>query len=393
MLTVLGDYLKTLDSEIESYERLIAAKREEARKLTRLQGQVVEALGTLKEIVDELNSVDPDSIAIVKTAALQIFGEGDGKGEDSIENDSTPPLPKTESESTVESESDGISLESGDAVAVEVVLDLAGPVLRSRTESTPPEGEEESESVRLSANVLHDPGAAIALAGINARDRAKAWGEWLCLAHTVGDRFEIRNGSHSEGFTYDLVIFGISPEDARRLASADLARLPQATENAGWQPVKRLPPSAEPRPRVCQPGELEIGDIARKEDGREYRVTGVSDDGSIVKVVNGDRMEMAFSVGALYLVRKATPEPDNGKANPAPDGNLATVVKAFGLETPKSSGLEVGAKVRIRSGRFQGKYDGREGTIATEPSGFGMEVEIGEEKTVFFLKDEISLVN
>jgi hypothetical protein len=76
------------------------------------------------------------------------------------------------------------------------------------------------------------------------------------------------------------VIFGISPEDARRLATTDLARSPQALDNADWQPAKRLPPAAEPRSGACQPGDLAVGDTARKEDGREYRVTGVSDDGS-----------------------------------------------------------------------------------------------------------------
>ncbi len=403
MLAVLGDYLKNIDSEIESYEKLIAAKREEARKLTRLQGQVVEALGALKEIVDELSSVDPESVSVVRTAALQIFGEDDGKGEtlpdeNPLDNGKSVPdrLPAPEAEIPAVPESDGIPIDSDGAITVEVVPERTEEERAAggeEFESAPPEGEEESESVRLSANVLHDPGAAIVLAGINARDRAKAWGEWLCLTHTVGERFEIRSGSHSEGFTYDLVIFGISPEDARRLAAADLTRSPQASDNAGWQPAKRLPPAAEPRPKVCQPGDLAVGDTARKEDGREYRVTGVSDDGSIVKVVNGDGLDMSLPVGALYPARKATPEPDNGKANPSPGGALANVVNAFNGGKPGRPGLEIGGRVRIRSDRFQGKYNGREGTVEREPRGFGVDVNVGEDKPVFFLKDEISPLN
>jgi hypothetical protein len=401
MLAVLGDYLKNIDSEIESYEKLIAAKREEARKLTRLQGQVVEALGTLREIVDELSSVDPESVSVVRTAALQIFGEGDGKGEtlpdeNSIANGKTEieTLPTSESESGVKPESNGIPIDSDGTITVEVVPERTEEARDGggeESESVPPE--EESESVRLSASVLHDPGASIALAGINARDRAKAWGEWLCLTHTVGERFEIRNGSHSEGFTYDLVIFGISPEDTRRLAAADLTRSPQALDNASWQPAKRLPPAAEPRPKVCRPGDLAVSDIARKEDGREYRVTGVSDDGSIVKVVNGDGLDMSLPVGALYLTRKATPEPGNGKANPSPGEDLANVVNAFNGGKSGGSGLEAGDRVRIRSGRFGGKYEGREGTVAREPRGFGVDVNVGEDKPVFFLKDEISTLD
>ena len=60
MLAILGNYLQNLNAEIESYEQLIAQKREEAQKLSQLQGQVVEALGLLKDIVDELSALDPN---------------------------------------------------------------------------------------------------------------------------------------------------------------------------------------------------------------------------------------------------------------------------------------------------------------------------------------------
>ena len=63
MLNLLNDYVATLNSEIESYEQLLATKRQEAQKLAQLQGQAVEALGQLKEVVDELQRVDPDALA------------------------------------------------------------------------------------------------------------------------------------------------------------------------------------------------------------------------------------------------------------------------------------------------------------------------------------------
>ncbi|MGH2414996.1 MAG: hypothetical protein ACRDEA_15160 [Microcystaceae cyanobacterium] len=43
---------------------------------TSLQGQVVEALGLLKDVVDELRSVDPEAIATIKAAVLHIFDKG-----------------------------------------------------------------------------------------------------------------------------------------------------------------------------------------------------------------------------------------------------------------------------------------------------------------------------
>lgn len=343
MLAVLGNYLQNLNTEIESYEQLIAQKREEAQKLSQLQGQVVEAIGQLKEVVDELRRVDPDAIATIQTATSQIFENGNGNGKAKDEGD------KHQKE-------------------------------ESATASEP--NPEESNFIQLSENVIYDSEKAIACAGINAYNRAKAWGEWLCFTHTVGDRFEVRNKSRSEGYTYDLTVFGIEAEGAQKLADCDLTKHPTAPENASWQPQKRHPQAAAPRPQTCQPGDLAVGDIARKEDGREYRVIGVSDDGSVVKVANEDGMEMAFSIGALYLVKKA----DLSKEQ------VATATDAFNNGKTKRLELEIGDKVRISSRRYQSQYDGKEGVVAAEPSTFGIKVDVGAGEPIFFLKDEVSLL-
>ena len=158
MLAVLGNYLQNLNAEIESYEQLIAQKREEAQKLSQLQGQVVEAIAQLKEVVDELRQVDPNEIAIIQTATLQIFENGNGKIKDSD---------KLTADSRQQEE--------------------------NPTASQP--NPEASNFIRLSENVVYDPEKAIsqrsasrcAYAGINAYNRAKAWGEWLCFTHTIGD--------------------------------------------------------------------------------------------------------------------------------------------------------------------------------------------------------------
>jgi hypothetical protein len=377
MLAVLGNYLQNLNAEIESYEQLIAQKREEAQKLSQLQGQVVEALGLLKDIVDELSTVDPNAIATIKTAALQIFNNGGDSSElkpNLTEVNDSEPNPET---TAIEAENTLKSTETEDYFEIE-----SERVEANSTESEPLE--EQSHSIRLSKSVVYEPDKAMIYAGINSHNRAKAWGEWLCLTYTVGHGFEILNQSRSTGHSYDLVIFGIQPEDAQRLADADLTKHPNVPENATWQPLKRHPQVATPKPQMCQPGDLAIGDIARKDDGREYRVIGVSDDGSVVKVVNEDNMEMAFLVGTLYLVKKAESEPDR---------NLATVTEAFSNGKTNQQGLEIGSQVLIRSTRHQGKYNGKIGAIATEPSNLGLKVDMGDETPVFFLKDEVSLLN
>ena len=50
-------------------------------------------------------------------------------------------------------------------------------------------------------------------------------------------------------------------------------------------------------------------------------------------------------------------------------------------------------KSQIHSSRYQGKYDGKIGAIATEPSNLGLKVDVGGETPVFFLKDEVALLN
>ncbi|GFE72074.1 hypothetical protein CFPU101_46840 [Chroococcus sp. FPU101] len=241
---------------------------------------------------------------------------------------------------------------------------------------------EESHCIRLSENVVYDPQKAIVYAGINAYNRAKVWGDLLCFNHAVGKRFEINNHSHSKGYSYDLTVFGLESEDLQRLADSDLTKHPDTAENASWQPPKRQPQVLSPRPRVCQPGDLAVGDLARKDDGREYRIIGVSDDGSVVKVLNEDEMEMAFSVGTLYLVKKHEfPSKDDTTLTPE-------ILKNEQTDPPS---LNIGSPVIIHSSRYQGLYEGKEGVIATEPSLFGVKVDLGVDKPIFFLKDEVFL--
>ncbi|WP_013320999.1 hypothetical protein [Gloeothece verrucosa] len=407
MLAVLGDYLKHLNSEIETYEQLIASKREEAQKLTQLQGQVVEALGLLKGIVDELNTVDPNAIATVKTATLQIFDNGSQLEED-LSTDNDNPIEHQKNNSLLSSENP-VNKSETDEVQLRLQLltpeeedSLKATDIENRSEIESDEDEEnlsdsesspkESTYIRLSENVVYQPDQTTVYAGINAYNRAKSWGEWLCFTHTVGERFKVINSSRSQGYSYDLIVFGIQSEDAHRLAQADLAKQPTNSENASWQPVKRHPLPTPPRPQTCQPGDLAVGDIARKADGREYRIIGVNDDGSVVKVVNQDNMEMAFAVGALYLVKKAESGKSDQRDESEPDNNLTTVTEAFSNGKTRTPNLEIGTDVLIHSRRYQGKYEGKQGVVVEEPTNLGVKIDIGEEAPIFFLNGEISVI-
>jgi hypothetical protein len=98
-------------------------------------------------------------------------------------------------------------------------------------------------------------------AGINSYHRSQAWGEWLCVTHTVGDRFEIQNPSRSKNYNYDLVLFEVNPEDAQRLADTNLANPPSALNNSTWQPQKRHSDIESNQAPLAPVSDLEIGDI------------------------------------------------------------------------------------------------------------------------------------
>ena len=361
MLAILGDYLKNLSSEIETYEQLITQKRAEVEKLSQLQGQVVEALGSLKGVVDELSLVDPQAITILQSVAFQIFDHNHESQQDltTIQNGNglTPspsPASTVDHETTEKSEVETVSKA------------------------------EESHEIRLSQNVLYQPDPAIVYAGINSYHRSQAWGEWLCVTHTVGDRFEIQNPSRSKSYNYDLVVFEVNPEDAQRLADTNLANPPSASNNSTWQPLKRHP-DIEPNQAPLAPvSDLGSGDTARTQEGKEYLVTEVSEEGSGVNVFDENNQAIELLTADLPLVKKAELEQEE---------NLTDVTEAFSNGNGNSPDWAIGNLVRIHSNRYKNQYNGQTGAIATQPSNFGLKVDLGGETPIFFLKDEVTLLD
>jgi hypothetical protein len=364
MLNLLNDYVATLNTEIASYEALIAKKRSELEQLTQLQGQVVEALGTLKEVVGQLKDRDPKAIAAIKEAAYRLFEDG------------PPALAK------------GAATPFAALCSRDGSLDAAASNATETTETALPSDTEDTlvenslNLVRLSETVLYDSEAQVAHAAINSQDRARSWGNWLCYTHTVGTRFQVENESRSEGYRYDLKIEGISQENAKLLAQCDTSKHPATAVNEFWQPDNRHPLPSPPRPKTCDPGDLAVGDLAQKEDGREYRVIGVSNDGSVVKVVNGDGMEMAFSVGALYLAQKADSPGEHSQASIS-DTESTAEPEAEGDEPEYDA-----EAVRIVTDRFNGAFNGIVGKV-TKRSNFGAHVRLPSNEEKFFLEREL----
>jgi hypothetical protein len=221
-------------------------------------------------------------------------------------------------------------------------------------------------------------------AGINSYHRSQAWGEWLCVMHTVGDCFEIQNQSQSKSYNYDLVVFEVKPEDAQRLADTNLAIPPSALANSTWQPQTRHPEIEELQAPLSQINHLGISDTARTKEGKEYGVIEVSKDGSVVKVLDENNQAIELLTADLSLIKKAELEQEE---------NLTDVTEAFSNGNGNSPDWAIGNLVRIHSNRYKNQYNGQTGAIATQPSNFGLKVDLGGETPIFFLKDEVTLLD
>ena len=77
MKKITLDQLKGEISLISDSE-LIAHKKREAEQILQLQGQVVEALGLLKDVVDTFKTLEPKAVETIFSAVLTIFESGDG---------------------------------------------------------------------------------------------------------------------------------------------------------------------------------------------------------------------------------------------------------------------------------------------------------------------------
>lgn len=334
MLQVLDNYLNQLHAEITNYERLLSEKKQEAEKISDIQGQVAGVLDTLKDAVDRIRTIDPKALDLVKMATLEIFAD---RHQNKPDEDSKSPITE----------------------------DIA--IKENPTEKAP----EAPQPEQLSEAIAYDSATSTTLIGCNAKSRAKTWGDWLCYIHTVGERYTIRKAKHLSAFKYELVVEGITKRTyLERLAKCNFAKSPDHSDNSSWKPEKKQPIAAPPPPRTCHPHELQVGDTACNSEGKTYKILGVSENGTEVDVINEDEMKMCLPTGALYMHKKA-------------DLNDLLEVE----DIAPSEGLEIGRKVRVVSGRRPEFYN-ELGTI-TNISGLGAHVALPTGENRVFMNSEL----
>ena len=110
----------------------------------------------------------------------------------------------------------------------------------------------------------------------------------------------------------------------------------------------------------------------------------VSEDGLVVKVLDENNQAIELLTADLLLVNKA---------ELALEENFAHVTEAFSNGNGNCPDWAIGNLVRIQSNRYKNQYNGQTGAIATQPSNFGLKVDLGGETPIFFLKDEVTLLD
>ena len=161
----------------------------------------------------------------------------------------------------------------------------------------------------LSANVAYmtrgdDGEITCAYAGFNNKTKAKLWGEWLAVHHSVASGFELRPAKRLTEFKHELKLWSMSFQQIERLAGCDLSKNPPS--NYGDAPKRQVART----PRAIEIDDIKVGDFVRLTTVRdqEYVVRGVNADGFFEcdRLNTNPVITQALHPGSVELVTKAS---------------------------------------------------------------------------------------
>ncbi len=112
-------------------------------------------------------------------------------------------------------------------------------------------------------------------AGFNNKSKAKQWGEWLAVHHSVASGFEVRESKRLTNYKHELKLCGMSLKQIERLAGCDLMKSPPS--NYGDAPKRKV----ERVPSMIEIEDISIGDTVRSITVKNWqlKVTKINSDG------------------------------------------------------------------------------------------------------------------
>jgi hypothetical protein len=173
--------------------------------------------------------------------------------------------------------------------------------------------EETVEVEKLSEQIFYNHQEETAYVGFSSKQRARNYGDFLTINHTVGSKYLLANQPKYCPNKYELVIKKITPQNAKFLVQFDLKKLPESNSN----PFKEL--KFKPAPvKTEQPtpiSQLEVADLIHR--GRPnclYEVEAVKRDEQgeffvVCRCIQHDSFEglvgETFTFKEVYLVERA----------------------------------------------------------------------------------------
>lgn len=139
------------------------------------------------------------------------------------------------------------------------------------------------------------------LGGSN-KQTLKAWGEWLCIVHSVGTIFELRAAQRLTQFKHELKIWGLSLTQIQRLAESDTTKRPPS--NFGTAPKRE----AQRVPSDLEIADYKAGDVVRSATVRNwsYTILAVTSDGllEVEHIGINPAIKSTLSPASVELVRR-----------------------------------------------------------------------------------------
>jgi len=140
-------------------------------------------------------------------------------------------------------------------------------------------------------------------AGFNNKSKAKQWGEWLAVHHSVASGFEVRESKRLTNYKHEVKLWGMSLKQIERLAGCDLMKSPPSNYgDAPKRPVERVPSMLEIEG-------IGVGDTVRSITVKnwQYKVTKIDSDNFLVcdRIGTNPVITQVLHPGSVELVTKA----------------------------------------------------------------------------------------
>lgn len=263
-----------LESQIAALQAQIASHTARIALLNDAEFVAGDSLEALKAAIEKVSSLAPNAVSNLRDAVLNLFT---GDSNDDGNGNEPQPAPQPGSD---RGEEVAIAVEMLTGQSTEWATPFACPLSsafacsiiedapRATLETMPTVADETRpyiELVPVSHSVAYqrrtsDGEIICAYLGGNNKNRLKSWGEWLCLTHSVGSGFELREAKRLDAFKHEIKIWGMDLQQIQRLAETDTTKSPPSRYHIASKPVaeKLLATEVESAPQEIEISEEEI---------------------------------------------------------------------------------------------------------------------------------------